>query len=215
MFLVNLPLAFGAAFLAWRYVSADRAADEGHLDIGGAILATLGLGTMTWGLIVGSGPPGFNWQALTLLGVGAALLVGFVLWERRQGDRAMMPLAMFSTRSFAGLTLLTLLLYGALPVVPFIIIHEFGLSVVLAGSMSAMLLVGTRRGWWAALMLVSAGHEVGEDAPLLLRMAHKLSDRVPWIDQMGSLVAQLVVMERMKPWIEKNAAAPARQSAAE
>ena len=55
MFLVNLPLAFGAAFLAWRYVSADRAADDGHLDIGGAILATLGLGAMTWGLIVGSG----------------------------------------------------------------------------------------------------------------------------------------------------------------
>lgn len=65
------------------------------------------------------------------------------------------------------------------------------------------------------LMLVSAAHEVGDEAPLLLRMAHKLSDRVPWIDQMGSLVAQLVVMERMKPWLEKNAAAPARQSAAE
>lgn len=65
------------------------------------------------------------------------------------------------------------------------------------------------------LMLVSAAHEVGDEAPLLLRMAHKLSDRVPWIDQMGSLVAQLVVMERMKPWLEKNAAAPIRQSAAE
>ena len=49
---------------------------------------------------------------------------------------------------------LSLLLYGALPVVPFILIHELGLSVVLAGSMAAMLLVGTRRGWWAALMLV-------------------------------------------------------------
>lgn len=138
MFLVNLPLAFGAAFLAWRYVSADRAADEGHLDIGGAILATLGLGTMTWGLIVGSGPPGFNWQALTLLGVGAALLVGFVLWERRQGDRAMMPLAMFSTRSFAGLTLLTLLLYGALGamliLLPYILIEALGYSSTAAGA---------------------------------------------------------------------------------
>jgi cell division protein FtsW (lipid II flippase) len=49
---------------------------------------------------------------------------------------------------------LSLLLYGALPVVPFILIHELGLSVVLAGSMAAMLLVGTRRGWWAALMVV-------------------------------------------------------------
>jgi EmrB/QacA subfamily drug resistance transporter len=138
MFLVNLPLAFGAAFLAWRYVLADRAADEGHLDIGGAILATLGLGTMTWSLIVGSGQPGLDWQALTLLGVGAALLVGFVLWERRQGDRAMMPLAMFSTRSFAGLTLLTLLLYGALGamlvLLPYILIEALGYSSTAAGA---------------------------------------------------------------------------------
>lgn len=49
---------------------------------------------------------------------------------------------------------LSLLLYGALPVMPFILIHELGLSVVLAGSLAAMLLVGTRRGWWAGLMLV-------------------------------------------------------------
>lgn len=49
---------------------------------------------------------------------------------------------------------LGLLLYGALPVAPFLLIHELGLSVVLAGSFAAMLLVGTRRGWWAGLMLV-------------------------------------------------------------
>lgn len=138
MFLVNLPLAFGAAFLARRYVSADRVADDGHLDIGGAILATLGLGTMTSGLIVGSGQPRFDWQAFTLLGVGAALLVGFVLWERRQGDRAMMPLALFSTRSFAGLTLLTLLLYGALGamlvLLPYILIEASGYSSSAAGA---------------------------------------------------------------------------------
>jgi cell division protein FtsW (lipid II flippase) len=48
---------------------------------------------------------------------------------------------------------LVLLLYGALPVVPFLIIRELGLSVVLAGSLATMLLVGTRREWWAALML--------------------------------------------------------------
>lgn len=65
------------------------------------------------------------------------------------------------------------------------------------------------------LMLVSAAHEVGDEAPLLLRMAHKLADRVPYVDQLGSLVAQLVVMERLKPWIEKNAAAPRRQAATE
>lgn len=49
--------------------------------------------------------------------------------------------------------LLNLFLYGAAPVLPFLIIRELGLSVVLAGSMAAMLLVGTRRGWWAGLMM--------------------------------------------------------------
>ena len=37
------------------------------------------------------------------------------LWiEHRRGNRAMMPLALFGSRAFAGLTLLTFLLYGAL-----------------------------------------------------------------------------------------------------
>jgi cell division protein FtsW (lipid II flippase) len=49
--------------------------------------------------------------------------------------------------------LVNLFLYGALPVVPFLRIHELGLSIVLVSSLAAMLLVGTRRGWWAALML--------------------------------------------------------------
>jgi len=51
--------------------------------------------------------------------------------------------------------LLGLALYGLLPVVPFLVIRELGLSIVLAGSLAAMLLVGTRRGWWAGLMLVA------------------------------------------------------------
>jgi len=50
-----------------------------------------------------------------------------------------------------------LFVYGALPIVPFLIIHELGLSIVLATSFAAMLLVGTRRGWWAALLLVVWG----------------------------------------------------------
>lgn len=53
--------------------------------------------------------------------------------------------------------LATLFAYGALPIVPFLIIHELGLSIVLATSFAAMLLVGTRRGWWAALLLVVWG----------------------------------------------------------
>ncbi len=49
--------------------------------------------------------------------------------------------------------LLNLFVFGALPVVPFLKIHELGLSIVLVASLAAMLLVGTRRGWWAGLLM--------------------------------------------------------------
>jgi hypothetical protein len=42
------------------------------------------------------------------------LLALFVWVEHRRRDDAMMPLAMFASRPFVGLTLLTFLLYGAL-----------------------------------------------------------------------------------------------------
>ncbi|HEX6592788.1 MAG TPA: hypothetical protein VF050_12395 [Moraxellaceae bacterium] len=57
------------------------------------------------------------------------------------------------------------------------------------------------------LMLISAAHEVGEGAPLVLRMAHSIVERIPYIDPLSSMTVQLVVMERLKPWIEKQAAA--------
>jgi cell division protein FtsW (lipid II flippase) len=60
------------------------------------------------------------------------------------------PGAVVSPRRLAAL-----FVYGALPIVPFLIIHELGLSLVLSTSFAAMLLVGTRRGWWAGLMLVA------------------------------------------------------------
>jgi hypothetical protein len=55
------------------------------------------------------------------------------------------------------------------------------------------------------LMVISAAHELGDDAPFVLRMAHKVVETIPYIDALASLAVQMVVMERLKPWIEKNA----------
>jgi predicted MFS family arabinose efflux permease len=58
--------------------------------------------------------------------------------ERRLGDRAMAPLALFASRTFVGLTLLTLLLYGALGgllvMVPYELIQTAGYSATGAGA---------------------------------------------------------------------------------
>ncbi|HEV7586728.1 MAG TPA: FtsW/RodA/SpoVE family cell cycle protein [Longimicrobium sp.] len=60
------------------------------------------------------------------------------------------PGAVVSPRRLGGI-----FVYGALPILPFLVIHELGLSIVLATSFATMLLVGTRRGWWAGLMLLA------------------------------------------------------------
>ena len=51
----------------------------------------------------------------------------------------------------------------------------------------------------------TAAHELGENAPLLLRLAHRIVDSVPYGDTLGGMAAQMIVMERMRPWIEAHA----------
>ena len=67
-----------------------------------------------------------------------ALLVAFVLLEAKRGVRAMMPLALFGTRSFVGVTLLTFFLYaalgGMLVLLPYLLIDSGGYSAAAAGA---------------------------------------------------------------------------------
>jgi len=138
VFLINLPLAAGAAFLAWRFVRETRDGHPAALDLWGAVLATAGLGALTWALTIGSGPAGWTAPALIAAAAGGVSLIAFVGVERRRGEGAMMPLALFASASFVGLTLLTLLLYGALGgllvLIPYVLIQSAGYSATAAGA---------------------------------------------------------------------------------
>jgi len=99
---------------------------------------TLALGGLTWGLTIGSGPSGWTILALALLIAGLGLLVGFVWIENIRKEDAMMPLALFGSSSFVGLTVLTLLLYGALGglivLLPYVLIRAAAYSGTAAGA---------------------------------------------------------------------------------
>ena len=138
IFLVNIPLAAGAIALAIAFVrDAPEDQKQQPLDIRGGILATLALGGLTWGLTIGSGPSGWTGPALVLLGAGFGLLIAFVWIEKIRGENAMMPLALFGSSTFIGLTLLTLLLYGALGglivLFPYVLIRAAAYSGTAAG----------------------------------------------------------------------------------
>jgi EmrB/QacA subfamily drug resistance transporter len=139
IFLINIPLAAGAIWLALAYVERERPAEKpAPLDLAGAVVATVALGALAWGLTVGSGRQGWTTAAATGAIGGVALLAAFVWIEKRRGERAMMPLALFASRSFIGLSLLTLLLYGVLGgllvLLPYVLIRAVGYSATAAGA---------------------------------------------------------------------------------
>jgi predicted MFS family arabinose efflux permease len=75
---------------------------------------------------------------LVILSAGVIFSIIFLISQRRLGDKAMMPLALFGSASFVGLTLLTLLLYGALGglfvLVPYVLIEAAGYTAMQAGA---------------------------------------------------------------------------------
>ncbi|MFL6830198.1 MAG: MFS transporter [Sphingomicrobium sp.] len=137
IFYINLPLALGAILLALRFVAESREPGAGRTDYAGALLATAGLGGLTYALTLWSVSSRFTGQALASLAVGLIMLGAFLFVEYRRGRRAMMPLALFEGRCFSGLNLLTFLLYGAFSaamlLIPYVLITSGGYSPVQAG----------------------------------------------------------------------------------
>ena len=166
IFLINLPLAAGAIVLALLYVRDSHERDRPALDVPGGLLATVALGALTWGLTIGSGHAGWNGSAIAGAAAGVGLILAFIAIEKRRGERAMMPLDMFGSSSFIGLTLLTLMLYGALGsllvLMPYLLIQASGYSGAQAGSALVP----------AALILALA-------SPLMGQLAGRMGPRLP------------------------------------
>jgi EmrB/QacA subfamily drug resistance transporter len=136
IFLINLPLAAAAIALALVFVREHRPDDTLALDLLGGACVTAALGAVTWGLTVSSGA-GWTTQAVVVLAAGVLLLLAFLAIEKSKGNAAMMPLVLFGSASFVGITLLTLLLYAALGalvvMLPYMLIKAAGYSGAQAG----------------------------------------------------------------------------------
>ena len=137
IFYINLPLALGAIFLAVRFVDESRERGAGRTDYSGALLATAGLGGLTYALTLWSAERQFDTTVLIALAAGILISAAFLWNEHRRGSRAMMPLGLFEGRCFSGLNLLTFLLYGAfgaaMLLIPYVLITSGGYSPVQAG----------------------------------------------------------------------------------
>ena len=91
-----------------------------RVDYLGGALCVVGLGTLVFGFIE---QPRLGWSATiigTLLG-GAAALVAFVVWERKE-SQPMLPLRLFRLRNFSVSNIETFAVYGGLSAFSFFLV---------------------------------------------------------------------------------------------
>ncbi|MBI1281537.1 MAG: DHA2 family efflux MFS transporter permease subunit [Anaerolineaceae bacterium] len=119
IFFLNLPLALIALWALINHVPESR--DENvskRLDVIGAVLVTLGLAGVTFGLSEAPKNGFFSPLIVVTLGGGIVALIAFIVIESRI-ESPMIPLKLFRSSTFSGTNALTFFLYGALTVVPY------------------------------------------------------------------------------------------------
>jgi EmrB/QacA subfamily drug resistance transporter len=113
VFFINIPIALLVIFISLRFVPESSDKESAGLDLWGAIVGTLGLGALVYGLIESSQLGFGDRSVLAALVAAIALLALFFIIEARIAH-PMLPLSLFQSRTFTGANLLTFLLYGAL-----------------------------------------------------------------------------------------------------
>jgi EmrB/QacA subfamily drug resistance transporter len=137
VFFINVPLAAIVVFLSFRYIDESKDPSRGKaIDWAGASRAVVGLSGIIFGLL--------EWPALggtplvlAALGIGVVALIAFIVVEARVRD-PMLPLSLFSSRTFTLANLLTFFLYAALAeamfMIPLELIQVRGYSATAAGA---------------------------------------------------------------------------------
>ena len=166
IFYINLPFAAAAIAVALAKVPEAKDKEEAPLDVSGAILATLGLGALAYGLTLWSAHRSLSLVAAAAVAVGIVLLAVFIGAERRAKGKAMIPLRYFGDSCFSSLNLTTFLLYGtfgsSLLLLPYVLISAGGYSPVQAG-----------------MAMIPLSILIGAGSPMMGKLASRIGPRIP------------------------------------
>ncbi|WP_226924687.1 MFS transporter [Georgenia satyanarayanai] len=200
VFFINVPVAAVVIVVAALRVPESRTAErQGRFDVPGAALGVIALGGVTVALIQGGWVPA---------AVGAAAAVAFVVVEART-PHPMLPLGVFSDRTFTVANAATFLIYAALGAVMFFLVLHLqvvaGYSPLAAGAatipFTVLLLVfsprvGTLLGRTGPWPLMSLGPAVAAVGAILLvgvpEDASYLTDVLPGVVVFGVGITLLV-----------------------
>jgi EmrB/QacA subfamily drug resistance transporter len=109
IFWINVPIGIVLAPLALRWLSESRG-PYGTLDLRGLALASTGAFGIVFGLVRAQSLGWTSPTILTSIGLGLALMAGFVAFELRTAE-PMLPMSFFAKRSFAVTNVASLSMY--------------------------------------------------------------------------------------------------------
>lgn len=166
IFAINAPIGLLALALLWTKVPRDRPTSRRRLDLPGALLATVSLGIMAWGLTDFGLPADRRIMPPALsIGLGALLFALFVLWERR--SRApMVKLGLFRSTAFSGANIYTLILF-------------FGFNAVLFFLPMTVISAWGIREWEASLLFIPLSLCIALLSSRMGRLADRIGSRLP------------------------------------
>jgi EmrB/QacA subfamily drug resistance transporter len=166
IFYINLPFAAAAVAVALAKVPEAKDKEKAPLDVAGALLATIGLGGLTYGLTLWSAHKSFSMVAGTAIAIGLILLATFIITERHEKAKAMIPLRYFGDSCFTSLNVMTFLLYGtfgsSLLLLPYVLISAGGYSPVEAG-----------------MAMIPLSVLIGAGSPIMGKLASRIGPRIP------------------------------------
>jgi EmrB/QacA subfamily drug resistance transporter len=162
VFLINFPL--GALALVVLFLKVPESRDEkssGRIDSLGAALLAVGLAGPTYGLLSAPDMGFADPRVFGTLIAGALALAAFLLVEARSAH-PVIPLGLFSSRTFSGVNLLTFGLYGALSAGTFFLslnmVQAQGYSMAAAGfAFTPFALILTALSRWAGGLVDKGG----------------------------------------------------------
>jgi EmrB/QacA subfamily drug resistance transporter len=191
IFLINVPIGLAIVLFSGSLVPEGRSESvHRHFDLPGAVLVTLGMTALTYGIVT---TDRLGWGSLGVLGplaTGIVLLVGFTLYQgslMRQPMRVpLMPLSVFRMRSLSAANLVIFLLYAAI----------FGFWFFLSLYMQGTLHYSALHTGIAFVPLTAA---VAAGATLAPRLARRIGARVTLAAGMVSVAAGELLLTGVTP----------------
>ncbi|NAZ82272.1 DHA2 family efflux MFS transporter permease subunit [Kineococcus sp. R8] len=159
IFLINVPLGALALFVVVKNLKLPTRSTKHRIDWPGALMLVVCLVPL---LIVAEQGRIWGWsdpKSIACYAIGVVGLVGFLLAERAYGDEALLPLRMFTRRTFVvgslGSLILGMGMFGALAVLPQYLQVVKGSSPTVGGLQMLPLVLGIMTASFASGQVIS------------------------------------------------------------